>query len=157
VIESKPPEGTIPAHVTSRIQEAGHWTTAKKLLVIDDQARICTAIADTAAALGVRTKVVRQPLEATQAFIDFRPDAVALDMIMPEKDGIDLLDEMLLTGRPARFILMSGHGDAYLRLAHGVARFHGAEAPVTLRKPFRREDLTALLRATLAIDRDAAD
>jgi YesN/AraC family two-component response regulator len=72
-------------------------------------------------------------------------------MIMPEKDGIDVLDEMLLTGLPAKFVIMSGYGDSYLRLAQGVAAFHGAAQLAVLRKPFRREELEALLRSVLAI------
>ncbi len=73
-------------------------------------------------------------------------------MIMPEKDGIDVLDERLLTGQPARLIVMSGYGDAYPRLAQGVATFHGSKPVVVLRKPFRREELETLLRSVLGID-----
>ena len=76
-------------------------------------------------------------------------------MIMPEKDGIDLLDEMMLTGLPAKFIIMSGYGDAYLRLAQGVAAFHGAAQLAVLRKPFRREELEACLRSVLEIGADS--
>jgi DNA-binding NtrC family response regulator len=121
-----------------------------KLLVVDDQAGITAAVERVAAGLGLQTMAVHQPAQATEAFINFVPDVVMLDMIMPEKDGIDLLDEMMLSGLPAKFIVMSGYGDAYLRLAEGVAAFHGAEPPTVLRKPFRREDLEALLRGVLA-------
>lgn len=124
----------------------------KKLLVIDDQAGINAAVARVATALGLETMAVREPSKATDAFISFAPDVVLLDMIMPEKDGIDVLDELMLTGLPAKFIIMSGYGDAYLRLAQGVAAFHGAEQPVVLRKPFRRDELQVLLRSVLAID-----
>jgi hypothetical protein len=54
---------------------------------------------------------------------------------------------------PTKFILMSGYGDAYVRLAQGVAAFHGAEHLPVLRKPFRREALEAMLRSTLSLDR----
>ncbi|HEY1933524.1 MAG TPA: response regulator [Acetobacteraceae bacterium] len=124
----------------------------KKLLVIDDEAGICTVIARMATALGLCTRVAPEPLEAVADFLDFAPDAVLLDMIMPGKDGIDLLHEMLLTGVPAKFVLMSGYGDTYMRLAKGVTAFHGVEPPAMLSKPFRRGALVALLRATLSID-----
>ena len=45
-------------------------------------------------------------------------------MIMPEKDGIDVLNEILLTGIPVKVVLTSGYSDSYLRLAEGVAKFH---------------------------------
>ena len=101
----------------------------QKLLVIDDQPGINAVVARVATSLGLEAKAVQQPLQATEAFIDFLPDVVLLDMVMPEKDGVDLLDEMMLTGVPAKFIIMSGYGDAYLRLAQGVAAFHGVEQP----------------------------
>ncbi len=122
----------------------------KKLLVIDDQAGICTVIAHVATALGLNPRAIHEPLNAMEAFIDFAPDVVFLDMIMPGKDGIDLLNEMLLTGVPAKFILMSGYGETFMRLAQGVAAFHGVERPAVLSKPFRREALVALLHATLS-------
>jgi CheY-like chemotaxis protein len=128
----------------------------KKLLVIDDQAGTCTVIAHVATALGLHTRVILESSKAIEAFIDFAPDAVLLDMIMPGKDGIDLLNEMLLIGLPAKFILMSGYGVSYMHLARGVAAFHGAEQPAVLSKPFRREALTAMLRATLSIDAGAS-
>ncbi len=122
-----------------------------KLLVIDDQAGINAAVMRVATDLGLQAMAIREPLKATDAFISFAPDLVLLDMIMPEKDGIELLDEMMLTGLTTRFIIMSGYGDSYLRLAQGVAAFHGAEQVAVLRKPFRREELEAMLRAMLDI------
>jgi len=127
---------------------------SKKLLIIDDHARVRTAIAAIAAALGLDTREVGEPQLATETFIDFRPDAVLLDMVMPEHDGLDIFAEMLLTGFPARFILMSEFSDAYLRLARGVAAFHGAEQPAALRKPLRRDQVAVVLRTTLGINNE---
>jgi CheY-like chemotaxis protein len=125
---------------------------ANKLLVVDDQAGINALVTRVATGLGLQTLAVREPLRATEAFIDFAPDVVLLDMIMPEKDGIDLLNEMMLSGIPTRYVLMSGYGEAYIHLAQGVAAFHGMAPPIVLRKPFRRELLEATLRTVLAMD-----
>jgi hypothetical protein len=51
---------------------------------------------------------------------------------------------------------MSGYGDAYLRLAQGVAAFHGTGKLAVLRKPFRREELEDLLRSALGIGQTPA-
>lgn len=127
-----------------------------KLLVVEDQPGISALIARIAASLGLDTMVVRDPMQATDAFLDFSPDAVVMDIVMPEKDGIELLEEMILTGHPAKFIVMSGYGDTYLRLAEGVARYHGLRAPDVLRKPFRRTELTELLRTVQPIDGESS-
>jgi CheY-like chemotaxis protein len=145
-------ERTVPACGNPSNRASKRQTKQKKVLVVDDQPGICTAIAHVAADLGLSIRMIQEPLKATEAYIEFVPDVVLLDMIMPEKDGLDVLHEMLLLGRPTKFILMSGYGVSYLRLARGVAAFHGAERPAVLSKPFRRVALVNLLCATLSID-----
>jgi two-component system, OmpR family, response regulator MtrA len=118
----------------------------KKLLVIDDQTGITKVVELIAKQLGLNARALNNSSQATEVFIAFKPDVVMLDMIMPEKDGIDVLNEILLTGIPVKVILTSGFSDSYLRLAEGVAKFHDNEHISILRKPFRREELIALLK-----------
>lgn len=117
----------------------------RKLLVVDDQVGLARVISRVAEGLGYETRIASCPFAATEIFVEFRPDVVILDMIMPGKDGIDVLNEMLLTGEKTRVVVTSGLSDAYLRLAQGVARFHEVETVDVLRKPFRRDELTQLL------------
>ena len=118
---------------------------AKKLLVIDDQTGITKVVGLIARQLGLNTRTTNDPSQATEVFIAFKPDVLMLDMIMPEKDGIDVLNEILLTGIPVKVVLTSGFSDSYLRLAEGVAKFHANKNVSILRKPFRREELVKLL------------
>ncbi|MBN8930236.1 MAG: response regulator [Rhodospirillales bacterium] len=113
---------------------------------MDDQVGITKVISLVAAQIGLDVKAVTSSVNATETFIDYRPDIVMLDMIMPEKDGIDVLNEILLTGIPAHIVLTSGFSDAYLRLAEGVAKFHDINHVKILKKPFRREELVATLK-----------
>jgi len=64
---------------------------------------------------------------------------------MPEKDGIDVLDEILLTAIPVKVLVTSGHGRDLLRLAEGVATFHASPDVASVRKPFRRAELVDVL------------
>ena len=107
---------------------------AKKLLVIDDQTGITKVVELIARQLGLNAKSLNSSSNATEVFIAFKPDVVMLDMIMPEKDGIDVLNEILLTGIPVKVILTSGFSDSYLRLAEGVARFRHEELITLLQK-----------------------
>lgn len=118
----------------------------RKLLIVDDQIGLTRVIQRMAEELGYQTRIANCAMEAVDAFVEFLPDVVILDMIMPGKDGIDVLNEMLLTGEKTRFVLTSGLSDGYLRLAAGVARFHELDGVHVLRKPFRRAELTDLLR-----------
>ena len=119
---------------------------AKRLLIVDDQAGITKVVGLIAGQLGMEFKALNSSANATEAFIEYRPDVLILDMIMPEKDGIDVLNEVLLTGIPTRIILTSGYSDAYLRLAQGVAHFHDSDLVTVLKKPFRRHELIAALK-----------
>jgi DNA-binding response OmpR family regulator len=120
-----------------------------KLLVVDDQASITKVVGLVASKLGLEVKTINDPLGALDAFLEFEPDILILDMIMPEKDGVDVLNEILLTGHKVSVILTSGFSEAYLRLAEGVAKFHDREAISVLRKPFRRDELIAKLESLL--------
>lgn len=119
---------------------------AKKLLVIDDQTGITKVVEMIARQLGLEVRALNSSAQATETFIAFNPDVLMLDMIMPEKDGIDVLNEVLLTGLPVKVVLTSGFSESYLRLAEGVAKFHDHPNVSVLRKPFRREELMTLLR-----------
>src|ERR1700757_5066847 len=98
-----------------------------KLLIIDDEVGLTKVVGLIARQLGLEFRALNSSLGAVEIFLDYQPDVVIIDMIMPEKDGIDVLNEILLTGTTVKVILTSGHGGSYLQLARGVAKFHGRE------------------------------
>jgi CheY-like chemotaxis protein len=117
----------------------------RKLLVIDDQAGLTRVVALIATQLGFNTRTVNDALLAGQTCREFRPDMIIVDMIMPERDGIDVLHDILQTGMRPRIVLTSGFSESMLNLARGVAKFHGIDTVSILRKPFRRQELVELL------------
>jgi CheY-like chemotaxis protein len=120
-----------------------------KLLIVDDQASITKVVSLVASRIGLDVRTVNDPLQALDAFLEYRPDIIILDMIMPEKDGVDVLNEILLTGIKTKVVLTSGFSDSYLRLAEGVARFHDNDSIHVLKKPFRRDELIHKLEELL--------
>jgi len=117
----------------------------KKLLMIDDDAGIARVVGLIARQLGMEFQTITNPLIANEVFAAYRPDIVIVDMIMAEKDGIEVLSEILATGIPTKVVLTSGFGDAYMRLGLSLAKFHGTEGVSLLKKPFRRAELIELL------------
>lgn len=119
--------------------------TTKKLLIVDDHTGVSGVIRATAETLGFECRTVSHPQEALAAFQSFQPDVLLLDMMMPEKDGIDVLEEILRTDIDTKFILISGYGDGFLRLGERLVR-SVRNVPVSfLKKPFRRDELVAAL------------
>ncbi len=124
------------------------WSAVtKKLLIIDDDVDITEAVGLAAGGLGMEFTAVNRSLTATEVFIAYQPDVVILDIIMPEKDGIDVLNDILNTGIPTRIVLTSGLSEGYLRLGQSIAKFHGVERVQVLRKPFRLHELLESLTA----------
>jgi DNA-binding NtrC family response regulator len=126
-------------------QEPEERNRMKKLLIIDDDVNLTKIYTRIGAQAGFEVQVTNDPLLATETFLAFKPEVVMLDMIMPEKDGIDVLNEILLSGEPTRIIVSSGYGNAMLRLAKDVGEFHGCDRVFVLKKPFRNTDLRQLL------------
>src|SRR5690349_19799704 len=58
----------------------------RKLLVVNDQPGITTVVSLIAQQLGIDCMVLNSSAKATETFIEYRPDILMLDMIMPEKD-----------------------------------------------------------------------
>ncbi|HVZ08774.1 response regulator [Rhodopila sp.] len=121
----------------------------KRLLVVDDQVSLTKIVSTIATEVGLDVKSVNDPNRALDEFLDFRPDILILDMVMPEKDGIDVLNELMLTGIDTNVILTSGFTESYTRLAASVADFHNKGPVRVLRKPFRRDQLMHLLREVM--------
>ena len=122
-----------------------HGTLKKKLLIVDDDASVTRVIARVADILGHDVRAENNPATAFDAFLLFLPDVLTIDLVMPELDGIDILHKILAMGTTARIVVMSGHGQTYLRLGKEVGSFHDFPSITTLAKPFRRADLVALL------------
>ncbi len=120
-----------------------------KVMMIDDEAGIAKVVGMTAEKLGCTFRSVTKPEDAIENFIAYHPDVVFLDMIMPGKDGIDVLNEILATGIPTKIVLVSGYGDGYLNLAEGLGAFHGSGRFPILKKPFRNAELVDLLSSML--------
>lgn len=119
---------------------------SRKLLVIDDQDNIARLVSRTATDLGFDVRMLTNPEDAFDAFEEFRPDVLLIDLVMPEVDGIDILHRILAMGTEAEIIVMSGFGQGYLRLGLEVAGHHDHPKVTTLAKPFRRADLADVLR-----------
>ena len=118
---------------------------AKKLLVIDDQTGITKVVEMIARQLGLNVRSLNSSAQATETFISFKPDVLMLDMIMPEKDGIDVLNEVLLTGLPVKVVLTSGFSESDRAWPRA---WRSSTTTQTFRcsgKPFRREELMHLL------------
>jgi CheY-like chemotaxis protein len=118
---------------------------AERLLIVDDESAITEVVGSIATELGVEFRSLNTSIAAAEVFRDYRPDMVILDIVMPGKDGIDVLNDIVNTGIPTQIVLTSGVSEGYLRLGQAIAMFHGLAPVRILKKPFRHSELVALL------------
>jgi len=118
----------------------------RRLLAIDDNEDILKLIEAAAKKAGFVTRTLSSSLEFQEAFRDFEPDAIVLDVLMPRMDGIEIIQWLLEQGFTGRVIVMSGNAD-YIRMAVHIGSATDRLAVVALEKPFRATDLRNALEA----------
>ncbi len=119
-----------------------------KILVIEDEDSFRNVLVKMLTKAGFEVRQAGDGNQALQVCAQFMPDLVLTDIIMPDKEGLETIQELLEISPKLKIVAMSGGGrfgpDSYLPLAEKL----GAKA--TLQKPFLREQLLKTLAEVLA-------
>ena len=114
-----------------------------RILVVDDDPRTLRSVRDTLSAAGYAPLVTGEPGELAHIIRSEKPRLVLLDLVLPGKDGIALMQEVPeLSDLPVIFI--SGYGRD-----ETVAAALEAGAADYVVKPFSPTELVARVRAAL--------
>jgi EAL domain-containing protein (putative c-di-GMP-specific phosphodiesterase class I)/ActR/RegA family two-component response regulator len=116
-----------------------------RLLILDDDEAVGAALARIARRMGMETRVVTHPSAFFTELELWAPTHLALDLVMPEMDGVQVL--RLLAERDCRsmIIITSGIGSRVLEAAQRSAEEYRLNIAGILSKPFD----TAILRDLL--------
>lgn len=126
-------------------QEAQSLRPARRVLVIDDEAAFCRFMARLISSLGYE---VTTTCQAKCAYLDElkEPDIVFIDMVMPDMDGIAVLEVLAEYKIKSAIVLMSG-ADTNLAMAEAFAKQADLRLIGVLHKPFRLIDVQTILAA----------
>jgi UDP-3-O-acyl N-acetylglucosamine deacetylase len=80
------------------------------ILIVDDEESILVALANILRDEGFRTIATTRGEEALELYRTKRPDAVFLDIWLPDRDGLETLRALRELDPSAAVIMMSGHG-----------------------------------------------
>jgi DNA-binding NtrC family response regulator len=115
------------------------------ILLIDDEPALREILSRVLTDAGHRVVGAGNGKEASKALTTSAFDVVVTDVIMPEKDGMQVISEVRKKFPEVRIIAMSGGGhvsrDQYLKIAKGL----GAHA--VLEKPFANQKLLDTIQA----------
>jgi EAL domain-containing protein (putative c-di-GMP-specific phosphodiesterase class I)/ActR/RegA family two-component response regulator len=120
-----------------------------RLLILDDDAEICRMIQLIAEPYGYETRVALEPAHFFRALAEWSPTHIALDLVMPRMDGVEVLAELARRDCRARIVITSGVGGRVLGAAARSGGEHGLNIAGILPKPFTPTDLRSALRAPL--------
>jgi two-component system KDP operon response regulator KdpE len=117
--------------------------SGRRVLVVDDEPQILRALRTTLRGAGYEVETAETAEGALTAAAAHPPEAVILDLVLPDGDGTDVCRE-LRTWSDAPVIVLSAVGEERQKIA---ALDAGADDYVT--KPFSVDELLARLRAVL--------
>lgn len=118
--------------------------TARQLLVIDDEADFMEFVRLVAEELGFAVTKATRAQDFQAAYDRARPDVIVLDIVMPEVDGIELIQWLMNRDCKARVIVVTGFSPDYSHAAVLLGATRGLEV-VTLGKPVKLADLRRAL------------
>ncbi len=119
----------------------------KKLLVADDSLTIQKVIRLALSNEGYEIQTVSDGQDAIQQILLFRPDAVLIDVSLPEKSAFEVKSSIEDIGSlpNCRFVLMSSAFEKFDEALAERSQFHGR-----LTKPFDPADLRKVIQNVLA-------
>jgi DNA-binding NtrC family response regulator len=118
-----------------------------RILIIDDEDQIRKMLQQMFEREGFETVTASDGLEGVKAYREKPADLIITDLIMPEKEGIEIIFELKREFPDVKIIAISGGGrtapEGYLKIADKAGALR------TFSKPLERDELLRAVREIL--------
>lgn len=121
-----------------------------RVLIVDDRQAFAGFVRVVAAGCGYEARIFHFQDTFESVVSDWKPDIIVLDIIMPDRDGLELIGALAKADYRGQLVLVSGAEELYLNMAAKSARDRGLALGATLAKPCRAEELKQALRKAAA-------
>jgi DNA-binding response OmpR family regulator len=119
--------------------------TAKRLLIVDDEPDFGDFVRVVGEGLGYDTRVAQNVKQFQSLYDEFDPTVIIMDVVMPEEDGIQLIQWLGERGCGAKIIITTGFSPLYAELTDTMGTGHGLYVHSKLTKPVHLADLRRVL------------
>jgi len=116
---------------------------------VDDDRQFAEQLRTDAERLGLVVEVAHESAGFGAALLEWKPDIIAMDLVIPETDGLELLHTCARHEYRGSLILMSGGFELYLKMAEEIATRHGLRVVAKLPKPLRPKQFAYLLMSLI--------
>lgn len=122
-------------------------STYRHILVIDDDEELCNTIRDFLDSIGYSTDCVTDGDTALKKMGEQKTDLAVVDILMPEKDGVDTIMDIDKNFPDVKIVAISGGGPFDRTELLSMAEVLGADA--VMAKPFDFQDLQDTIESIL--------
>jgi CheY-like chemotaxis protein len=120
-----------------------------RILLVDDDEQFRNMLSETLRGAGYEVLEAREGAEGLKFYHEHGTDLIITDLIMPEKEGLEIIQELRRNDPEVKIIAMSGGGRNgpydYLK----VAKAFGARQ--VLAKPFSRQEILKAIEQVLEV------
>jgi DNA-binding response OmpR family regulator len=121
--------------------------STRRLLVVDDEPDFAQLVRE----VGERNDFVVETLSKSRNFEEayrrFEPSIIVLDIVMPDVDGIEIIQWLAANDSTAAVILATGYNPDFAKAAEALGSIDGRFPITSLAKPISLVDLKAALEA----------
>jgi len=115
------------------------------LVIIDDELEVAEFVGEVGESVGFDVNITTTSSDFQEALMNQNPSLIVMDIVMPDMDGIELIEWMSQQQLSVPLIIISGYS-GYIHMTETLAEKKGLTILGSLAKPFPVEDINSLLQ-----------
>ncbi len=119
----------------------------ESILIVDDDLNVCTTLKEELTEVGYDTDFLLSGSEVNSYLKDNKVDLVLLDLVLPEKDGYEILQDISENRFDVKVVVLTAYAD--VKSAIDSARLGASDF---ISKPYDLDELLITIRKVLQRD-----